>query len=296
MNISYPRANLQLLESRIKYLNTQSTNNINNKLDNDNTNHQSKHVKKVFKLNAKTKDYIKRTSNLKEFNNNLYKRSINTKKAHQIKIIKSKYFHNELLRKNVISPLRREYQLLVSNLPNNKRCFKNLHNKDFDSIFKNPNNSVKDNSLTKNISKKNYIKDIKNKKGLYNSQEIKDNFFPTTRIIHYKFSKNLASYYSKSMIVDDKHKNILNYSPKKYQHSIDSICERKPKVKLVDKKKKYIKLISLIKKSSDKNIHLLMDYKNEEIKNKDSFLSSLVRYNNYYKMKSRKKKFNKFFN
>jgi hypothetical protein len=71
MNKSYPKASLKLLESRLKFLNSETT---SNKEDNQETSHKINHIKKVFILNQKTKAFIKRNSNIKAYNKNFCKK------------------------------------------------------------------------------------------------------------------------------------------------------------------------------------------------------------------------------
>ena len=143
MNLSLPKVNSSLLESRIKYRNN-SINNINKK-DKNETFHKLSGInffQNKFNINTKTREYKYQNLNLQFFQKNATKRNnlFDDDKIRQIRLIKSRYFHNDLIRKNVDSPLKREYKKLLSNLPNNKRCFSKLQNKDFDSIFKIPIN------------------------------------------------------------------------------------------------------------------------------------------------------------
>ena len=274
MNKSYPKASLKLLESRLKFLNSETT---NNKEEKEEASHKINHIKKVFILNKKTKEFIKRNSNIKAYNKNFCKKNTNYDPKKKIRLIKSKYFHNELLRKNINSPLKREYKLLISNLPNNKRCFIHLHNKDFDNIFKYPNNSMQNILNKKEIIKKNNI-NLDKKRRIDNSIESKKDSIESTKIIHYKVPLSCNTYKSKSVFVDKKDNDIFNYTYKKKDGSLSSINKTKQKIKLIDKNKKYLKLLSLLKKRSNKTFKLLSDVKREETKDKDSFLSSLARF------------------
>ena len=274
MNESYPKASLKLLESRLKFLNSETT---NNKEEKEEASHKINHIKKVFILNKKTKEFIKRNSNIKAYNKNFCKKNTNYDPKKKIRLIKSKYFHNELLRKNINSPLKREYKLLISNLPNNKRCFINLHNKDFDNIFKYPNNSMQNIVNKKEIIKKNNI-NLDKKRRIDNSIESKKDSIESTKTIHYKIPLSCNMYKSKSVFFDKKDNDIFNYTYKKKDGSLSSINKTKQKIKLIDKNKKYLKLLSLLKKRSNKTFKLLSDVKREEIKDKDSFLSSLARF------------------
>ena len=274
MNKSYPKASLKLLESRLKFLNSETT---SNKEDNQETSHKINHIKKVFILNQKTKAFIKRNSNIKAYNKNFCKKNTNYGPKNKIRLIKSKYFHNEILRKNIHSPLKREYKLLISNLPSNKRCFINLHNKDFDTIFKYPNNSMQKSLNKKEIIKKSNV-NLNNKRISDNNLESRKDSMDSTKTIHYKLPLNFNSYKSKSVIVDKKDKSIMNYTYKKKEGSLSTIDKSKPKIKLIDKNKKYLKLLSLLKKRTNKTFKLISDVKREEIKDKDSFLSSLARF------------------
>ena len=288
-DVSYPRASLQLLESRIKYLNNSlNTSKIDSKEDLNEKYQKSNHVKKVFIFNGKMKEFMDKTSNLKVINKNMRKNKNTSDKTQQIKLIKSKYFHNEILRKNIHSPLKRRYKLLVANLPNNKRCFINLHNKDFDSIFKYPNNSIRDLNIKKPINDKNNFNLFSKYGKITKSQEIKKDFIPMTKTLHYKLPKNSFICNSKSMFVDRKESIIMNYTNKRKENAKKLINKKTPKFKVIDKKKKYINIITLMKKVSDKSTNLLIDVKKEEIKNKDSLHYSFGRYNAFKETTKRK--------
>jgi len=271
MNLSFPRATLKLLQSRISFLNSSS--NSNNLTINENF-HKARLIKKVYKLNEKTKNYIYKQPNLKPLKKNIITRNEKIHSIKQIKLIKSKYFHNEILRKNINSPLKREYKRLLSNLPNNKRCFMNLRNKDLDSIFKFPNNSTK-------LSKK----DLKKGNNAINSCKNKDNkkFVEKPKItIHFKLSTNSSIHRSKSLVLDkiDKiDKSLTNITFKNKDSSLNSVNKDKQKIKLIDRKKRYSYLMGLVKRNTNKNLDLLIDIKKEETHNKDLLLSSLAKFN-----------------
>ena len=71
----------------------------------------------------------------------------------------------------------------------------------------------------------------------------------------------------------------MDYIYKKKELTFGEINKAKQKVKLIEKNKKYLKLLLLIKRQNKKNLKLLNDIKKEEIKRKDSLLSCLARYN-----------------
>ena len=100
----------------------------------------------------------------------------------------------------------------------------------------------------------------------------------STKTIHYKIPLSCNMYKSKSVFFDKKDNDIFNYTYKKKDGSLSSINKTKQKIKLIDKNKKYLKLLSLLKKRSNKTFKLLSDVKREETKDKDSFLSSLARF------------------
>ena len=280
MNKSYPRANLHSLESRIKFFKNTESNNKNP--DKKEKACLTNHIKKIFILNSKTKELIKRNSILKDYNKNFCKKNTNYDPKYQIRLIKSKYFHNELIRKNVYSPLKRRYKQLITNLPSNKRCFINLHNKDFDFIFRYPNNSTSSILYKTIIIKNNNNKNLIQKRTLNKSIKSKKDLADSIKTIHYKISSDSVIYNRDSFIVDKedkKIKNIMNYIYKKKELSFGEINKAKQKVNLIEKNKKYLKLLLLIKRQSKKNLKLLNDVKKEEIKSKDSLLSCLARYN-----------------
>lgn len=271
MNLSFPRATLKLLQSRIPFLNSSSNN--NNLTINENF-HKARLIKKVYKLNEKTKNYINKRQNLKPLKKNIITGNEKINKIKQIKLIKSKYFHNEILRKNINSPLKREYKRLLSNLPNNKRCFMNLRNKDLDSIFKFPNNSTKLFTHKKELM-------IKKGNNSINSSKKKDNkkFVEKPKItIHFKLSTNSTIHRSKSLVLDKIDKSLTNITFKNKDSSLNSANKDKQTIKLIDRKKKYSYLMTLMKRNSNKNLDLLIDIKKEETKNKDLLLSSLAKF------------------
>ena len=244
MNLSLPKVNSSLLESRIKYRNN-SINNINKK-DKNETFHKLSGInffQNKFNLNTKKREYKYQNLNLQFFQKNATKRNnlFDDDKIRQIRLIKSRYFHNDLIRKNVDSPLKREYKKLLSNLPNNKRCFSNLQNKDFDSIFKIPIN------ITQPI--------IRRKTLISNKRDMSIN---TNKSIFLLKKKELNRPLSKRKIN-------INFAPI-YNHKENL------------NNTKYLNLIMKLSKKTKIKLNLLNRTKKDEVKSCESISSSIDKY------------------
>ena len=232
MSLYFRRANLKILKSRVPFLSSSSN---NNNLTIDENLNKTRLIKKVYKLNEKKSNYTNKKPNLKALKKDIPTRNENLNKKKQIKLIKSKYFHNEILRKNLYSPLKREYKILLSNLPNNRRCFMNLRNKDLDSIFEFANNSSKLSIYKKKLK-------IKKENNSMNSLKRKkiQSFMEEPKIrIHYKLSTNSSLHRSQSFAFDKNDKSLMNITFKNKDSSLDSINKDKQKIKLIDRKNNY---------------------------------------------------------
>ena len=280
MNLYLPKVNSSLLESRIKYRNN-SINNINKK-DKNETFHKLSGInffQNKFNLNTKTREYKYQNLNLQFFQKNAAKRNnlFDDDKIRQIRLIKSRYFHNDLIRKNVDSPLKREYKKLLSNLPNNKRCFSNLQNKDFDSIFKIPIN------ITQPIIRRKTL--ISNKRDMSINTN-KSIFLLKKKELNRPLSKRKINIHYKLLINSSKNNlqnNILNKVNKSYMNSALSIKNMINFASIYNHKEnlnntKYLNLIMKLSKKTKIKLNLLNRTKKDEVKSCESISSSIDKY------------------
>ena len=281
MNLSLPKVNSSLLESRIKYRNN-SINNINKK-DKNETFHKLSGInffQNKFNINTKTREYKYQNLNLQFFQKNATKRNnlFDDDKIRQIRLIKSRYFHNDLIRKNVDSPLKREYKKLLSNLPNNKRCFNNLQNKDFDSIFKIPIN------ITQPIFRRKTL--ISNKRDMSINTN-KSIFLLKKKELNRPLSKRKINIHYKLLIYSSKNNlqnNILNKINKSCMNSALSIKKDMINFAPIYNHKenlnntKYLNLIMKLSKKTKIKLNLLNRTKKDEVKSCESISSSIDKY------------------
>ena len=277
MNLSLPKVNSSLLESRIKYRNN-SINNINNK-DKNETFHKLSGInffQNKFNINTKTREYKYQNLNLQFFQKNATKRNnlFDDDKIRQIRLIKSRYFHNDLIRKNVDSPLKREYKKLLSNLPNNKRCFSNLQNKDFDSIFKIPIN------ITQPIIQRKTL--ISNKRDMSINTN-KSIFLLKKKELNRPLSKRKINIHYK-LLINSSQNNILNKINKSCMNSALSIKKDMINFAPIYNHKenlnntKYLNLIMKLSKKTKIKLNLLNRTKKDEVKSCESISSSIDKY------------------
>ena len=209
------------------------------------------------------------------------------KKLKQDKSTKYIFEYQNKIKDDLISPLNYKYKLLISNIDYNKRCFRNLSNKDFDSIF-NDNSSwsqepiKKHNiSLPKKIKIKNKIKDIKN-----NLKHRNKNIFYSLSTVSNNYNNNY--FINKKKLKTSKYKKINNFNYLIKTNNNQQNNSNKSNIKIINdytnhfnNDKKYEKFVLLLKKQNDKNIKLLNDVKKQEIMNKDNLLVSIVKLKGY---------------
>ena len=282
MNLSLPKVNSSLLESRIKYGNN-SINNINNK-DKNETFHKLSGInffQNKFNINTKTREYKYQNLNLQFFQKNATKRNnlFDDDKIRQIRLIKSRYFHNDLIRKNVDSPLKREYKKLLSNLPNNKRCFSNLQNKDFDSIFKIPINITQPIIRRKTLISNKRDMSINTNKSIFllKKKELNRPLSKRKINIHYKLLINSSKNNLQNNILNKINKScmnsalsikkdMINFAPIYYNHKENL------------NNTKYLNLIMKLSKKTKIKLNLLNRTKKDEVKSCESISSSIDKY------------------
>ena len=281
MNLSLPKVNSSLLESRIKYRNN-SINNINKK-DKSETFHKLSGInffQNKFNINTKTREYKYQNLNLQFFQKNATKRNnlFDDDKIRQIRLIKSRYFHNDLIRKNVDSPLKREYKKLLSNLPNNKRCFSNLQNKDFDSIFKIPINITQPIIRRKTLISNKRDMSINTNKSIFllKKKELNRPLSKRKINIHYKLLINSSKNNLQNNILNKINKSCMNsaLSIKKDMINFASIYNHKENLNNT----KYLNLIMKLSKKTKIKLNLLNRTKKDEVKSCESISSSIDKY------------------
>ena len=281
MNLSLPKVNSSLLESRIKYRNN-SINNINKK-DKNETFHKLSGInffQNKFNINTKTREYKYQNLNLQFFQKNATKRNnlFDDDKIRQIRLIKSRYFHNDLIRKNVDSPLKREYKKLLSNLPNNKRCFSNLQNKDFDSIFKIPINITQPIIRRKTLISNKRDMSINTNKSIFllKKKELNRPLSKRKINIHYKLLINSSKNNLQNNILNKINKSCMNsaLSIKKDMINFASIYNHKENLNNT----KYLNLMMILSKKTKIKLNLLNRTKKDEVKSCESISSSIDKY------------------
>ena len=281
MNLSLPKVNSSLLESRIKYRNN-SINNINKK-DKNETFHKLSGInffQNKFNINIKTREYKYQNLNLQFFQKNAAKRNnlFDDDKIRQIRLIKSRYFHNDLIRKNVDSPLKREYKKLLSNLPNNKRCFSNLQNKDFDSIFKIPINITQPIIRRKTLISNKRDMSINTNKSIFllKKKELNRPLSKRKINIHYKLLINSSKNNLQNNILNKVNKSCMNsaLSIKKDMINFASIYNHKENLNNT----KYLNLMMKLSKKTKIKLNLLNRTKKDEVKSCESISSSIDKY------------------
>lgn len=283
MNLSFPKANLRILESRIKYKNMNNSYN-NSQIDKNRSFQKSSDIiKKKFNINALTKKYKNKNINIQFYKKNAASKSKNlfNDKNKQIRLMKSKYFHNDLIQKKVNSPIKREYKNLLSIVPNNKRCFINLHNKDLDNIFKlnipNSNFTRAFNQRKPIMINKKYKKDISvntNKSLIFSKKKESERirFEPKIKI-HYKISSNSCKNNTQDITLNKNNKSFIYSSSN--NESITPLYKSKSNINKV----KYLYLMLKLSTPSKIKLKLLNGIKDEEFKIKDSISCFISKYN-----------------
>ena len=301
--------NKNFLESQIRQFTT--VKNIIDNIEEESINkfNQVEVIKSTNLLEKRKQNYSRKNTRLFSVKHYQYKN--NPKIIHKIenKLIKNKlkrniepkliYFHEKSLGGDIFSPLNEKYKLLISSIDYNKRCFRNLRNKDFDNIFNDNSNIHKEyikklsleQSIPKKITKRNNnkYKDIKNKNNSYRNSTVSYN--KSINNIFLNRIKNINNNNIKDLIKSKKiNKNNFNYTlyNNKENNSIKKV-NSKPNIKyinLFNADKDYEKFVSLLKKQSDKNIKLLNDVKKQETMSKDNLLVSIARLKGYKSKKS----------
>ena len=303
--------NKNFLESQIRRFTT--VKNIIDNIEEENFNkfNQIELIKKTNLLEQKKQNYSINNSHLfsvkhylskdnkkviKKIENQLIKKKLRLEKSP--KLICS---YENIIKDDLFSPLNDKYKLLISNIDYNKRCFRNLSNKEFDNIFNDkfkwgpglldnnnsiPRSDVKKYKISKNKKnkeiKKNYKSRNNKKNGRLSTISCDHNYnnIFSNRIKNIKHSnKNsiddstkLAKYNLCSTISINNYKSFRMKSKCKYFNDYNS---------QFNTDKKYRKFVLLLKKQNDKNIKLLNDVKKQETMNKDNLLISIVKMKGY---------------
>ena len=280
MNITLPRRkSLESISDINLLLNHQK---IPSNIQENGTIYRRIQIKNAYKLNNKTKQILNRNDNINILKKN-DKYISRTKVNNKIRLIKSKYFQNEILIQRVNSPLKREYKTLKSYIPNSQRYFKYLSNSDLDSIFKYNNNSNQNGIFyekeIKVLTNPKRIFDYKNRrKNVNKNNEEEKDFRDIQKTIFIRLSKNPSTNNTNNIILKQK-KEKINKNCLRRNIFYDFNSVNKNKIKLVDKSKQYLNFTSLLKNYSKKNAQLLLNIKKEETINKNSLLSSLAKFN-----------------
>ena len=299
--------NKNFLESQIRQFTT--VKNIIDQIEEENFNkfNQIEVIKKTNIIEKKKQNYSNNNSRLFSIKNYLYKSDPKVIKKIENQLIKNKlkrdkkptliYEIKKNLRGDILSPfspLNERYKLLISNIDYNKRCFRNLSNRDFDSIFNDNNSSINQEPIKNKKTPSSKLKIIK-KINYKKNKEIKKRnrfFINGTLTVPYKYnsrnnifvnrinnikSNNLRnSSDNKNNINSTLFTNNENNSIMKINHKFNSNY-----INQFNNDKKYEKFVLLLKKQNDKNMKLLNDVKKQETLNKDSLLVSLVRLNSH---------------
>ena len=228
----------------------------------------------------------KKTPIIRNFENELIKKKLKLEKTSKLLYDNLKSCFNN----NITSPLNDRYKVLISNNDYNKRCFRNLSNKDFDSIFKDKTNLSQEPILDNNdwlIPKKKHKKtnkksqesntECRNKKSKIYRLATTTNFFENriknankknnnSKIANssskIKMNKNNTTLYSNYQIISSKSSNIKKYNKEYFSRN-----------------GKYKKFMFLLKKQYDKNTKLLNEVKKQEKMSRDILLVSLAKLN-----------------
>ena len=305
--------NKNFLESEIRRFTT--VRNIIDKIEEENYNkfNQIDFIKKTNLLEKKKQNYSVKNSRFFSVKHYLPKNNSKVVKKIENQLLKKKlkigkkpkliYDNRNSFKDELISPLNHKYQSLISNIDYNKRCFRNLSNKDFDSIFKDKSNLSQKSIKKRNILiSTNYNKKLKKQNIRVIKKKLRnDSYRLSSSSNKYKNSnnfenrmKNIKASNCKNANNDTTKSSINNKNNTFFKNYEDiSIVNNKVKNKLFNayinyfnKDKKYGKFVFLLKKQNDKNMKLLNDVKKEQIMNRDNLLVSIVKLNGYKSKKN----------
>ena len=305
--------NKNFLESEIRRFTT--VRNIIDKIEEENYNkfNQIDFIKKTNLLEKKKQNYSVKNSRFFSVKHYLPKNNSKVVKKIENQLLKKKlkigkkpkliYDNRNSFKDELISPLNHKYQSLISNIDYNKRCFRNLSNKDFDSIFKDKSNLSQKSIKKRNILiSTNYNKKLKKQNIRVIKKKLRnDSYRLSSSSNKYKNSnnfenriKNIKASNCKKVNNDTTKSSINNKNNTFFKNYEDiSIVNNKVKNKLFNayinyfnKDKKYGKFVFLLKKQNDKNMKLLNDVKKEQIMNRDNLLVSIVKLNGYKSKKN----------
>jgi hypothetical protein len=305
--------NKNFLESEIRRFTT--VRNIIDKIEEENYNkfNQIDFIKKTNLLEKKKQNYSVKNSRFFSVKHYLPKNNSKVVKKIENQLLKKKlkigkkpkliYYNRNSFKDELISPLNHKYQSLISNIDYNKRCFRNLSNKDFDSIFKDKSNLSQKSIKKRNILiSTNYNKKLKKQNIRVIKKKLRnDSYRLSSSSNKYKNSnnfenriKNIKASNCKKVNNDTTKSSINNKNNTFFKNYEDiSIVNNKVKNKLFNayinyfnKDKKYGKFVFLLKKQNDKNMKLLNDVKKEQIMNRDNLLVSIVKLNGYKSKKN----------
>ena len=239
-------------------------------------------LKKNNILEDKIKKYVESNQRLYSVKHHLHTKNNRVVGNFENELIKKKLkleqtskllYDNFKINSNITSPLNERYKMLISNIDYNKRCFRNLSNKDFDSIFKDKTNLSQEPIID-------YKKWLNSKSSRSKNKKTTTNFFEN-RLKNY-IKKNNNNY--KNLNSTSKSKtNIINstiYS--NYQKTASkSSNNKKYNKEYFNRNGKFKKFVFLLKKQYDKNTKLLNEVKKQEKNSRDILLVSLAKLNKY---------------
>ena len=262
-------------------------------------------LKKNNILEDKIKKYVESNQRLYSVKHHLHTKNNRVVGNFENELIKKKLkleqtskllYDNFKINSNITSPLNERYKMLISNIDYNKRCFRNLSNKDFDSIFKDKTNLSQEPIIDYKKWLNSKSSRSKNKKTNKRNQEVntehrnkKLNIYKLSTTTNF-FENRLKNYIkknnnnSKNLNSTSKSKtNIINstiYST--YQKTASkSSNNKKYNKEYFNRNGKFKKFVFLLKKQYDKNTKLLNEVKKQEKNSRDILLVSLAKLNKY---------------
>lgn len=294
--------NKNFLETQIRRFTKINTIIDNLEEDNYNKFKQVDVIKKTNFLEEKTKKYSNNNYRLFSVKHYLHKKKSSVVRKFENELIKkklklnqtSKLIDNDLksLNYGLTSPLNDKYKVLISNIDYNRRCFRNLDNKEFDCIFKDKANLSQEpiesrkrlipkstmtrnrnNNLNKKIQKFNTV--FRNNDNIYRLSTA-TNYFENKIKNKRKNKFKITNNYSKNRT-----NNISNTIYGNYQNTSSKSINKKFNKDYFNKDGKYKKFIILLKKQYDKNTKLLNEVKKQEKMSRDILLVSLAKLNRY---------------
>lgn len=269
---------------------------------------QIEDFKKSNLLDKKSLQYSNRTSRLFSIYPYLNKnRQPNSVRKLQNQYLKKKVFMSKTQKiitdknsfnEDINPPLNERYRSLISISNYNKRCFRNLNNKEFDSIFNElnisespynkkkiliPKSAIEMNKYKKinNLQTQRTKKLLKKKNKNYIISTVSNLYTKNNNFINRMSNKN--DHYTKTTF-ESKNIDILNILNNEYDNENNknkTLYRKYLNQTSNENEDKFANFLFLLKKQSDKNTKLLNDVKRLAILNKDILLASVVKLSGY---------------